>query len=767
MAPGLGPSVAPSNFKDSTKVALKEAAKKRRSVAIAAMSQEETLAQLGPYAAASRNNSLIPGVSEDDEIFWRAACELKDFAVMKEGSSLRAWTKHFDTAHEQRVSQSEFIRGMRRMSYPGDPAALFGILDADHSGELALEELDANAADQWMQFRSFCARTFEDPADVVKKLGKLREPADPKFGTDQGEPVRVITLQQFVDGMRVYGYPHGYEEVIFSALNVNDKPAIDEHELKWLDHEQKRRKRKDAAKKKGLAERRPKDNDRKFAEPTFVDFKQFLKRKYGNYVRAWRSALSPDGSMVIQRNVLFRACSNLGWLGDVRLLCKSFDKDHISIEELDARSAELLAHFHEFTTYIFGDASTVFKALDTYNQKKLKQTEFCAALKSFGFQHSAKAIFQGLDYQGNKALNEEDLLFLDRWKPPAFLTRPANPQAMEDFKQLLVQTYKNFLKSWRHLLDTDSSNRCNYEEFEAACKKINFKGDIPGAWRALDEDLSGYITLQEIDPASSSTLSDFKKWCDEEFGSVRSAFGVFDASGDDEVTYREWRRALRVYGFTGNASTLFYALDVERNGSLSLDEADFLDDWTFPELTEDAQGDVSSMKELGRTHLYCRPGMTEFFTDAPGPGTYASTSTVGAGPLTPMLRFKGAYSFRGRGRAGSNPGNPDAAKYPSPGDYDDHYGLIATRPTRPSWGWGTEIRQVTETLQPETTPGPGQYSPVMISTARHFSCTPRRTLRVHPLFRGLKAISPRDLSYSPRKERSEAVAALPKIDDRS
>jgi len=773
MAPGLARAGPRASSKDSSRGAgSKDGAKKRKSATMADMSQEEMLAQFGPHAAARRNS--LPAGAQDDEVVWRAACELKDFVVRKEGSSLRAWTKHFDTDNDQRISQNEFIRGMRKMNYQGDPAALFATLDADSSGELALEEIDANAADKWLQFRAFCVRTFDDPTDMVKKLGRPIAPSEPRRGismakeTHEGEPV--VSLQQLVDGMRAYGYPYGYEDVIFSALNVNDKAAINEDELKWLDQEQKRQKRKDAAKKKALIDRGHKrDNNWKNSEATLADFKQFLKRKYGNYLRAWRSALSPDGSMVLQRSILFKACTALGWQGDVRLLYKAFDKDdsgYISIEELDAHAAELLAHFHEFIGKHFGSASAAFQALDKFNQKNLKQREFCAASKSFGFQHSAKAIFQGLDYQGRKALNEEDLLFLDRWKPPAFLTRPANPQSMEDVKQMLIKTYKNFLKAWRHLLDTDSSNRCNYDEFEAACKKLNFKGDVPGAWRALDEDLSGYITLQEIDPTSSKALADFRKWCDQEFGSVRSAFGVFDSSGDDEATYREWRRALRIYGFTGNASTLFYALDVERNGSLSVDEVEFLDDWTFPEASDDVQAVEPSMKELGLTPSHPMQLTTQYYTDVPGPGAYDSASTIGAGPLSPMLRFPGAYSFRGRTHGFALPGvQHDAAQKPAPVDYDDLESLSAIRPSKPSWGFGTEIRKVTETLQSETTPGPGQYSPAMKRTAAALTCTPRRPLRVHPLFRNLGVSSPRDreLSYSPRKERSEAVAALPKL----
>lgn len=40
------------------------------------------------------------------------------------------------------------------------------------------------------------------------------------------------------------------------------------------------------------------------------------------------------------------------------------------------------------------------------------------------------------------------------------------------------------------------SNRVNWSEFQAACQKLRYHGDIAGAWRAFDTDLSGYLTLK-------------------------------------------------------------------------------------------------------------------------------------------------------------------------------------------------------------------------------------------------------------------------------
>lgn len=74
-----------------------------------------------------------------------------------------------------------------------------------------------------------------------------------------------------------------------------------------------------------------------------------------------------------------------------------------------------------------------------------------------------------------------------------------------------------------------------------------------------------------------------KKWADDQFGGVRSAFSVFDDDGSNEVTYKEFRQACKIYGFYGDVLLLFRALDAESNGSLSMSEVAFLDDWEMPD----------------------------------------------------------------------------------------------------------------------------------------------------------------------------------------
>ena len=98
-----------------------------------------------------------------------------------------------------------------------------------------------------------------------------------------------------------------------------------------------------------------------------------------------------------------------------------------------------------------------------------------------------------------------------------------------------------YLKGWKRILDKDNTNRCNWYEFQVrdpspwltgnhqfllcvqlenfppkpqhvypplvspsvvqdACRVLGFRGNIGGAWRAFDEDLSGPGCLLDLEP---------------------------------------------------------------------------------------------------------------------------------------------------------------------------------------------------------------------------------------------------------------------------
>jgi len=269
---------------------------------------------------------------------------------------------------------------------------------------------------------------------------------------------------------------------------------------------------------------------------------------------------------------------------------------------------------------------------------------------------------------------------------------------------------------------------------------------VPGAWRALDEDLSGYITLHEIDPTSSETLVNFKKWCDQEFGGVKSAFQVFDSSGDNEVSYREFRRSCRIYGYDGHVGALFYALDVENCGSLTLTEVEFLDEWELPdERGAEADEIGGSMLLDDSSVLKSMPSevITDYCTEGPGPGAYNLPCTFGASPATPMVTCRGAFTFRKRPQVQALPGlGRVPEELPAPNAYNVAAGVGAS-PRKPEWGFGSERRVANEPPALDTgRPGPGNYSPAVKRGAAAITCTPRRPLRMHPLCRGAGFLPP-------------------------
>lgn len=537
----------------------------------------------------------------DDSAASKVAGELREFLNETVGSPLRAWLWHFDADHDHRITQMEFARILRHLGYPRDPAVAFAALDDDRSGELSLQELDPVQASLWREFRDWCAKTFEGSSHMVQTTVShwmAKKGRRSKLGSDLAKGPGSLTMERFVEGMSVAGWTGGSLELLFSCFTTDGQDFVTVQGLKWLDIERRRQQRKDEAKQRAMSLKKPSTFNHEAAKAVLKTFKHFLKRTYGSYIRAWRAVLSPSDSMVLPKAQFCKACSELGCRGEAKLLWQGFGKDDsalLSIDDLDNRSGILLARFQAFVSNTFGGAIGAFQALDKLRTRKLRKPEFCAALAENGFQLPGKQLFHGLDRHGRDFLVESDILFLDRWKPPAFLLASPNHMALEELKALFVAVYDGYVKAWRKTIDLRNSNRCDWNDFRDACKKLNFAGDIPGAWRALDSGYTGFISLHDIDPCSGDALDAFRTWATGEFGSVASAFGVFDIDGSNSLSLREFSRACRIYGFGGHASSLFRTLDIERDGNLSLKEVAFLDGWI-----DDLAGDEEEEPE--KTH---------------------------------------------------------------------------------------------------------------------------------------------------------------------
>jgi hypothetical protein len=233
------------------------------------------------------------------------------------------------------------------------------------------------------------------------------------------------------------------------------------------------------------------------------------------------------------------------------------------------------------------------------------------------------------------------LEWLDAWKAPKWLSVDPDQVAWEALREVMLEAYGHPLHVWRQLLDSDDSNCISWLEFQRACKKLHFDGNVAGAWRYLDADLSGLISMKEFDPKSADILNSFKGWAESNYGSVELAFKAIDIDQSNTLTCGELRRACQRLRWTGDPRLLFNCLDIERRRDrqgahvgkrcLSLAEIIFVDSWQASEQAEEAGplDDGNPRCKLstapGRRHLRC-PSDPEAAPVLPLPGAPPATA---------------------------------------------------------------------------------------------------------------------------------------------
>merc|ERR1712176_135505 len=106
------------------------------------------------------------------------------------------------------------------------------------------------------------------------------------------------------------------------------------------------------------------------------------------------------------------------------------------------------------------------------------------------------------DRSGKGSITEDELHFLDVWKPPAYLWGKPNYHAKQAFQNAILKRHAdNPLLAWRKVLDTDGSMRVNYDEFALACRQLSQHGCTEAApscgltslYVGFDDDHSGWF----------------------------------------------------------------------------------------------------------------------------------------------------------------------------------------------------------------------------------------------------------------------------------
>lgn len=103
-------------------------------------------------------------------------------------------------------------------------------------------------------------------------------------------------------------------------------------------------------------------------------------------------------------------------------------------------------------------------------------------------------------------------------------------------------------------------------------------------WRALDKDLSGWLSIREFDEDVFLLLSSFRGFIFGSYDTVAEAFKTL-FRGKASISRKEFLSILRKYEFFSDHQlvTIFEGLDVNENKKIGLEDLRFFDRWRFEE----------------------------------------------------------------------------------------------------------------------------------------------------------------------------------------
>mmetsp|Transcript_67312 Transcript_67312/g.161380 ORF Transcript_67312/g.161380 Transcript_67312/m.161380 type:complete len:939 (+) Transcript_67312:149-2965(+) len=563
------------------------------------------------------------------------------------GRLLRGWRCELDPNGVGEVSFQDFCEVAGSLGYQGNAMMLFG---QDHKSDtLTLSELAPHIGALVERFATWVTETFGGPTKMVRSFmtdGKVELTSKEFEELVRGKGFQ-CTDEEFAEIFSLCDLDNrgslGKEDVLF----LESDAATRQMEIFKLRMQRKDQRQHDLAQE--YCKERDKDMSathrlaprpwlvRKFEQLPMVlcqrrvnwqiesvrrekqarrIFMQYLHGVYGNEIRAWRLGLDPQAQFTVSLNQLRVFCRRNDLALSIPDLWNSLDSDkngHFDMAEVCAKQASVLAQFRNWAHDKYDACAAVWDCPEAktargeieYNgtwasSKKMLLQPFVECLRNIGWPdieraHVRSLLLSSLDKYGCGFVSRDDLQWLDSWKPNEWLAAEPDEAAMQELRELMLNTYGHALRAWRCVMDRDDSNAVNWDEFKGACTQLGFRGNAGGAWRVLDTDLSGLISLKEFDPPSAELLGSFKHWADYNFGSVELAFRVLDADQDGAVTFHELRRTCRRLKWSGDVRLFFECLDVDGHTSnaygkrtITLDEIVFLDQWHMdvPEASE-------------------------------------------------------------------------------------------------------------------------------------------------------------------------------------
>lgn len=186
------------------------------------------------------------------------------------------------------------------------------------------------------------------------------------------------------------------------------------------------------------------------------------------------------------------------------------------------------------------------------------------------------------------------------------------PEDILEYVEFLMGRYPDVWAAFLDIDGPDGNGVISLREFEEGYEAMDcqkFEGDdekdrVRAIFRYLDPSGEGQVSLDEwgfLDQfwkEINLSIKEFVEFCERTFGQdLGDAWQYLDADGSGDLDEDEWCSALQEVGYFGPSKPIFNFLDKDDEGTVSLDEFEFLATFQDKEEKDEGAGDEDESAE--------------------------------------------------------------------------------------------------------------------------------------------------------------------------